>query len=102
MYDSAIPTQSRLGTSAQAAERTFAVRDAMQRLAYNNGELLNTVSVLIDRLHSVTSPEGPSVEGNKSSRPPANCELEAFIEDQTEMVCARIRSLQRLIDRLEI
>lgn len=94
---------ARLGDCATANERATSIRAAMQRLSYNNDVLLETVAHVTARLLPVLGDGTPAVVSSDKQVPPAyTCELEAFIGEQTEMVCARIRSLQQIVDRLEI
>ena len=86
--------------SSQALRRP-AVRAAVERLQYNNGELNAVVKELAERLQFVLGPAAPSTD-NDAKGGPISCDLEQVIEQETDQVCANTHYLRSIIDRLEI
>lgn len=89
-------------TTCETTGRQPRVNAALQRLSYNNDVLCDTLQALVERLHTVLGPEMPPTPHAGAEKAPVSCDMEQFVENQTEMVCARIRTLQTLLDRLEI
>lgn len=85
------------------ATRQGTVIGAVERLRFNTAELGSAVQILLERLAPVLGPSNPPPEaGHGAEVRPASCDLEQVIEQQTDGVCAAIRQLRSLADRLEI